>query len=273
MKKGNSPPEGECQCKSYLQFVCYTPLLLFERAFCLTKGKKANKIRYMLKELIDKFYLDNQDNKKQLHFYVSDAGKCPRAIFFKLKQAPAERADPRILRIYEHGEQLHRHIYNILYRLKIGLTTEIPIPTQEIVSGRADAILCLNGENYVLDIKSMNSMIFKNLTSPKIENVYQIQLYMHFFAIKKGLLLYIDKDRQDIKEFVIDYEPALVMTLLNNFQDLKSKLENNQVPSALSNYPKNWQCDYCQYKEICRLAGQEGLDWNVFKDKMSAKSA
>lgn len=226
----------------------------------------------MLKELIDKFYLDNQDNKKQLHFYISDAGKCPRAVFFKLKQAPAEKADPRILRIYEHGEQLHRHLYNVLYRLKIGLTTEIPIPPQEIVSGRADAILCLNGENYVLDIKSMNSMIFRNLTSPKIENVYQIQLYMHFFNIKKGLLLYIDKDRQDIKEFVINYELDLVQTLLNNFQDLKNKVENNQVPPALSDYLSNWQCGYCQFKEICRLAGRDMLDWSQFKEKIMAET-
>ncbi|MDD5750540.1 MAG: PD-(D/E)XK nuclease family protein [Candidatus Pacebacteria bacterium] len=226
----------------------------------------------MLKELIDKFYLDNQENKQQLHFYISDAGKCPRSIFFKLKQAPQEKADPRILRIYEHGEQLHRHLYNVLYRLKIGMTTEIPIPPQEIVSGRADAILCLNGENYVLDIKSMNSMIFRSLTAPKIENVYQVQLYMHFFEIKKAILLYIDKDRQDIKEFVIDYDSNLVQTLLNGFQNLKGKLENNLVPPVLSDYPGGWQCNYCQFKEVCRLAGRDPLDWNRLKEKIIAEN-
>jgi len=224
----------------------------------------------MLRELIDKFYLDNQENKKQLHFYVSDAGKCPRAIFFKLKNAPQEKADPRILRIFEHGEQLHHNLYNILYRLKIGIVTEIPIPPQEIVSGRADAILCLNGENYVLDIKSMNSMIFKNLTAPKIENVYQIQLYMHFFDIKKSILLYIDKDRQDIKEFVVDYDPNLVGTLLSNFRDLKNKVENNQVPVVLSDYPSGWQCKYCQFKEICALAGKQEISWNDFKAEIQS---
>jgi len=226
----------------------------------------------MLKELIDKFYLDNQENKKQTHFYISDAGKCPRSIFFKFKNAPQEKADPRILRIYEHGEQLHRHLYNVLYRLKIGLVTEVPIPPQEIVSGRADAILCLEGENYVMDIKSMNSMIFKSMTAPKIENVYQIQLYMHFFGIKKGLLLYIDKDRQDIKEFVVDYDPNLTATLLKNFNELKIQLENNQVPLALSDYPSNWQCGYCQFKEVCQLAGREMLDWNTFKERIIAEN-
>lgn len=224
----------------------------------------------MLKELIDKFYLDNQENRKQLHFYVTDAGKCPRAVFFKLKQAPSEKMDPRILRIFEHGEQLHRNLYNVLYRLRIGMTTEIPIPPQEIISGRADAILCLNGENYLLDIKSMNSMIFKNLTAPKIENVYQLQLYMHFFDIKKGILLYIDKDRQDIKEFVVDYDRGLNEALLGGFKRLKKQVENNQLPQALNDYPKNWQCGYCQYRQICDLAGRQEISWNDFKNKIQS---
>ena len=133
----------------------------------------------MLKELIDKFYLDQQRDKEQTRFYISDAGKCPRNVFFKFKKAPREKMDARILRIFEHGEYLHRNIFNILYRLRIGMTTEIPIPAQAIISGRADAILCINNENYVLDIKSMNSMVFRNLIQPKEENVYQLQLLLH----------------------------------------------------------------------------------------------
>ncbi|MEK7080354.1 MAG: hypothetical protein AAB925_00785, partial [Patescibacteria group bacterium] len=126
----------------------------------------------MLKELIDQFYLENQKNREQTRFYITDAGKCPRAVFFRFKNAPREPVEARIMRIFEHGESLHRNIFNILYRLRLGVTTEIPIPSQEIISGRADAILCVNNENYVLDIKSMNSMIFRNLAQPKEENVY-----------------------------------------------------------------------------------------------------
>ena len=121
----------------------------------------------MLKELIDQFYLENQKNREQTRFYITDAGKCPRAVFFRFKNAPREAVDARIMRIFEHGENIHRNIFNILYRLRLGVTTEIPIPSQEIISGRADAILCVNNENYVLDIKSINSMIFRNLYAPK----------------------------------------------------------------------------------------------------------
>ena len=222
----------------------------------------------MLKELIDKFYLEQQKNKSQLHFYVTDAGKCPRAIFFKFKNAPGEKADPRILRIFEHGEYLHRNIFNILYRLRIGVVTEVKIPEQEIISGRADAILCLDGENYVLDIKSMNSMVFRKLSSPKEENVCQIQLYLHYFKIKKGILLYIDKDQQEIKEFIVQYDGPLVEQLLFGFTQLNKKIETDTLPVALFDYPTNWQCSYCQYRQICDMAGRQEISWNDFKSKI-----
>jgi len=224
----------------------------------------------MLKELIDQFYLDQQKNKEQTHFYITDAGKCPRSIFFKFKNAPREKMDARILRIYEKGEYLHRNIFNILYRLKLGITTEVQIPAQEIISGRADAILSMNNENYVLDIKSMNSMVFRNLSEPKEENVYQLQLYLHYFNIKKGILLYIDKDQQNIKEFLVEYNPGLVESLLKDFQNLKTKIEKNIIPPRQSDYPENWQCGYCQFKEVCSMADGGEVKWEDFKKKMES---
>jgi CRISPR/Cas system-associated exonuclease Cas4 (RecB family) len=206
----------------------------------------------MLKELIDQFYLDNQKNKEQLHFYITDAGKCPRAVFFKFKNAPREPIDARIMRIFEHGENIHRSIFNILYRLRLGVVTEIPIPSQEIISGRADAILCVGNENYVLDIKSMNIMIFRKLLAPKEENIYQIQLYLHYFNIKKGILLYIDKDQQEMKEFFVDYDEALCKSLLDKFYTLKDQVEKNVLPGRLDDYPRNWQCNYCAFKDTCK---------------------
>lgn len=223
----------------------------------------------MLKELIDQFYLDNQKNKEQTRFYITDAGKCPRAVFFKFKNAPREPIDARIMRIFEHGENIHRSIFNILYRLRLGVVTEIPIPSQEIISGRADAILCVGNQNYVLDIKSMNSMIFRKLVEPKEENIFQIQLYMHFFNITKGILLYIDKDRQEMKEFFVDYDEKLCKDLLDKFYTLKDQVEKNILPERLEDYPKNWQCNYCAFKDICKIT-KDGVSWEDFKKKVES---
>jgi CRISPR/Cas system-associated exonuclease Cas4 (RecB family) len=226
----------------------------------------------MLKELIDQFYLDREKEKKQkdrIQFFISEVGKCPRAIFFKFKKAPAEEIEPERLRIYDHGDLLHKMILNPLESLGLVRASEIPIPPQQIISGRADAIISINGEEYVLDIKSISGRLnFSKMEKPMPEHLWQVQLYMHFFRKNKGILLYINKDTQEIKEFVFDYDKKLVKELLDWFEKLKEKIKKNLVPIRLADWPDNWQCQTCQFKEICKLAGEKEIPWENFKEKI-----
>jgi len=97
----------------------------------------------MLKELIDKFYLDRKKDKEQQHFYVSEAGKCPRQIFFKFKNAPRKEMEANILRLFDHGDHMHQLIMKPLLSTREVrvVTAEVDIPPQELVRGRADAII------------------------------------------------------------------------------------------------------------------------------------
>lgn len=207
----------------------------------------------MIKELIDNFFAkQGQDQKPQTRFYISDAGNCSRAIFFNFTGAPKKSLDPRLSRIFQKGTKIHNDVFSLLYQLPdIKLVTEVHIPEQPLITGRADAIAEINGENYVVDIKSINSFIFKGLTHPKPEDLYQIQLYLHFFNIKKGILFYMDKDRQEIREFLVNYDPILVHSLLANFKKLKGQIDGNEIPERLSDYPKNWRCKYCRFSSAC----------------------
>lgn len=224
----------------------------------------------MLKELIDKFYLEKQRDGKQHHFYITDAGKCPRAVFFKFKNAPREEMDANILRIFEHGDHIHEMIMKPLLSIRDihVVASEVNIPPQELVSGRADAILSDGKQLYVLDIKSMNSMVFRNLNEPKSENIDQIQLYLHYFRILKGILLYVSKDNQDLKEFAIDYNKRQSEGLLAGLADLKKKIDSNMIPSRISGYSDDWQCRYCQFKEVCKMTNGNEMKWEEFKEKM-----
>jgi CRISPR/Cas system-associated exonuclease Cas4 (RecB family) len=222
----------------------------------------------MLKELIDQFYLDRQRYREQHHFYITDAGKCGRAIFFKFKNVPRGKMEARILRMFDHGDYMQMQILSTLFSLGIVRASEINIPPQELISGRADAIINLNNELYVIDFKSMNSMIFKGLTEPKDENVNQIQLYLHYFKIPKGILLYINKDTLELKEFLIQYNSRLALSLLKGLENLNKKINTNVVPERLADYPKNWQCMYCQFKDICAAAGEGEIKWENFKKKV-----
>jgi len=225
----------------------------------------------MLKELIDKFYLDRQKDREQHHFYITDAGKCGRAIFFKFKNVPREKMEARVLRMFDHGDYIQMQILSILLSLGIVRASEVNIPPQELVSGRADAICTLGNELYVVDFKSMNSMVFKNLQEAKAENVNQLQLYLHFFKIPKGILLYVNKDTLELKEFLVNYNSTLTQALLKDLAILKSKLNANIIPQRLPEYPENWQCQYCQFKEICSMAGGGEMNWDDFKKKIETQ--
>lgn len=219
----------------------------------------------MLKELIDQFYLDKHRDREQSHFYITDAGKCPRAIFFKFKNMPREKMEARMLRLFDHGDYIQMQLLNTLFSLGIVRASEVNIPPQALISGRADAIVTLNNELYVVDFKSMNSMIFRKLEAPKEENVNQIQLYMHYFKIPKGILLYMSKDTSELKDFPIQYNAKLVQGLLKGLEALDKKLKADLVPEPLPDYPRNWQCQYCQFRDICSAAGKSEVKWEDCK--------
>ena len=222
----------------------------------------------MLKDLINQFFLDRERDKEQHHFYITDAGKCERAIFFKFKNVPREKMTADVLRMLDHGDYVQMHILNCLFSLGIVRASEIKIPPQEIISGRADAIVTLNNELYVVDFKSMNSYKFKALEAPPGENVNQIQLYLHYFGIPKGILLYVDKNTLALKEFLIDYNPLLAESLIKSLEGLKKKIDTNIIPQRLEDYPDNTQCKYCAFKEICTMAVGTEMNWEEFKARV-----
>lgn len=227
----------------------------------------------MLKEIIDKFYTDRKKDRTQHHFYITDAGRCPRAIFFKFKNAPQKEIEPHFLRLFDHGDHMHQLIMKSLFSTRdihvVG--AEITISPQELISGRADAIISDGKELYVLDIKSMNSMVFRTLTEPKEENVNQIQLYLHYFEIKKGILLYVNKDSLELKEFIVDYDKTKAKTLLDGLSNLKSKIEADVVPSRIDEYPTHWQCRYCSFREICDIGEGGEMGWEELKAKITSQ--
>lgn len=228
----------------------------------------------MLREIIDKFYLDRQKDKNQHHFYISDAGRCSRSIFFKFKNAPRKEMEANILRLFDHGDHIHKLIMKPLLSTRDihVVASEVNIPPQELVSGRADAVISDGKELYVLDIKSMNSMGFRYLDKAKEESINQIQLYLHYFKIKKGILLYVNKDDQKLKEFIVDYNQVQAQSLLGELANLKKQIDSNIIPPRFPGYPDNWQCKYCQFREICDIGEAGEMNWDDLKAKIQSQS-
>ncbi|MFH1582493.1 MAG: PD-(D/E)XK nuclease family protein [bacterium] len=228
---------------------------------------------FNLSDLIDKFYLDKQRDREQKHFYITDAGRCARSLFFKFKNVPKKDMEPNILRLFDHGDHMHQLIMKPLLSMRDVhvVASEVNIPPQELISGRADAIISDGKNMYVLDIKSMNSMLFEKMIEPKSENVDQIQMYLHYFKVPKGILLYVNKNTLALKEYIVDYDKKRVLGLLKYLEQTKKKIDTNIVPDRIEEYPDSWQCRYCQFKELCVLANSGELTWVDFQKKVELR--
>ncbi len=217
----------------------------------------------MIIEKIEEFYLSKKEERERAHFYITDSGKCPRAVYFQFKKYPKKELDAIFLRKMHQGDHVHMRTMEVLISLGIVKAIEIEIPPQEIINGRADAILNIDNEPYVLEIKSINDFGFKKLSKPDEDHYKQIQLYMHYFKINKGIILYENKDNQELKEFKIEYDSGLVEFVLYKLKELKQNIDNNllpKVPESIMTGSESWKCSYCPYVESCSKESEKEND-------------
>ena len=78
----------------------------------------------------------------------------------------------------------------------------------------------------------------------------------------------MSKDTSDLKEFIIQYNSSLVKNLLSGLEFLNKKIKANIIPERLADYPQSWQCQYCQFKDICSAANGGEVKWEDFKKKI-----
>ena len=204
----------------------------------------------MLKEIIDQFYRDSFEERDRFYFYISDAGKCPRALYFQFKKVPRKQPNPRILRVFDEGDYIHMRLMSVLFSLGVAKAVEVSIPPRELIHGRADAIVVFDNTPYVLEIKSTSDFNFRKLKKPQPYHLKQLQLYMHYFKIAKGILLYENKDNQRLKEFLIEYDPNIVEKLLKDFELLREQIKKDVIP-AIPESIESWRCRYCDYRREC----------------------
>ncbi len=153
---------------------------------------------------------------------------------------------------------------------------EVPIYDEDHhIIGHADGHVNLNDEDYLIEIKSVgigtfryenfplfNRYATKDITAdqmwgdvnrPFLSHLKQGSLYMHCTGIKKMIFIYEWKASQDIKEFVVSYQPEVVSDILATC----STGLKHMGKGAISPRPdwidtKDHQaCKYCTYKKLC----------------------
>jgi CRISPR/Cas system-associated exonuclease Cas4 (RecB family) len=204
-------------------------------------------------------YIARESRGKTIgRYYPSEIGSCMRKVWYSYHYP--KQLEPDILKIFEVGNMMHDLVVKVLESEKNQdvqlLQSEFPLKIETpdfLISGRVDDLVLVktSGKTFVVEVKSTKSIDYVQEASEA--HVMQLQLYMHATGIHNGIVLYVDKNNLQSKQFLVEYSKENVKEILERFAELHSLLTSKLLPidEAKKDAKKQWMCRFCEYAEKC----------------------
>lgn len=206
-------------------------------------------------------------NRVGLHasaIIVGDKDFCVREQVLSLlyEQLQGENVPINLKRIFEEGNAIHEKWQRLFIRGGLGKAEDMDFSRfnkKYELSFTPDAIITINGEKYIVEIKSVNTYQFKNMTKHE-SGTKQLRWYMRLTGIKNGIVLCEDKNTQDFKVFVFHYDEIAAdvtdhfIERLEEIQYYKQRLlEEKKAPKRhpeCTSYSSK-RCMKCNMRDVC----------------------
>lgn len=188
---------------------------------------------------------------KSLEFSAMLGTACHEEIQTNLKNALGENwVDvPTFLTVVH---KLSREPYDYTIRKQGELETQIEFFNPP-VKFSCDGILKLEGEFYLLEIKTSEYQSFKSLKAPKPQHIDQIKCYCSLLELNKALVLYQDRLYGDIKCYEITVQDYEMQEIYDRMNKVLEYVDKNIAPPRLPN--GDYWCTYCKYRQRCKQWG------------------
>ena len=123
------------------------------------------------------------------------------------------------------------------------------------IQGTADGIIKWGKDVFLLEIKSMNSHVFDRTV--KVPDYYlpQVNMYMKGHGVGKCLFWCENKNTQEIKEFIVSYDPKVIESHLKLVKEANKYINKKIVPQCNKCTIRHGleYCKTCEFKTICKL--------------------
>lgn len=127
--------------------------------------------------------------------------------------------------------------------------------TEYNFEGDVDVVLksASTGEWLVVDLKTSKDSSYGRLSDNVVDFKYKIQItiYMWLLDIKQGIILYENKDNQEIKEIYVERDENIVNSIKKTAKDLLEILKQNKIPKRKYDKKTDYSCRYCDYARRC----------------------
>lgn len=198
---------------------------------------------------------------------VSDSAFCMRSQVLSLvyRQLQGEQVKVGLMRIFEEGNSIHEKWQRMFIRAGWSKPTDLDRTrySEDYMMSFTPDIVCMIpdfcDEPMVGEIKSVNTFSFKKQT--KHPSAWkQCQWYMHLTGIKKGFVLSEDKNTQDFRVEVYDYDPDIVQPFVDRAESIVDAYhtlmrDRKMVPRPSdAKKPDCKRCSSCPMRDAC---------WNI----------
>lgn len=200
-------------------------------------------------------------------FIVGEKEFCLRAQVLSLiyKQLQGEQVPVGLKRIFEEGNAVHEKWQRLLIRAGYCKATDLDVTQfnkQYRISFTPD-IICTIPEFYdgqmVGEVKSVNTYQFQKMQyHPSARK--QLQWYMHLTGIHKGFVLSEDKNNQDTKLEVYDYDSMLVAPYIERAEAIKYHYKRVHSEGKMVSRPIDAKTSDCKR---CSKCAMRDACWNI----------
>jgi len=172
-----------------------------------SKPRVRNQDRWFLKSL-DSVLGYTRPWKAVQKFYPSMLGNpCDRYLYYAFHGGLGnQEINPQTQRIFDTGSSLETRMDKYLRKAGIFLASEQTVKLESPpISGRYDFLIRYkNTDRAIIELKSINTRGFEALIdSPKSDHSVQLQIYLNLLGVKNGIVVYENKNDQELKAFKV----------------------------------------------------------------------
>jgi len=194
---------------------------------------------------------------------------CQRQAIFRFTGTRGSRVlDPDQELLFEDGNWRHHKWQYIFYDMErvlgrnrfrvLAIEKFVTIPDL-YVAGSLDVLIAIriNGKwrKYVIDIKGINDRGFTWINqsgAPKDDNVRQLLLYMKAVNVRRGILLYDNKNNNRPKTFTVDFNTEHWEQVQQWVDETITLLQKKKMPHRdISCTPGSMLQESCFYSRLC----------------------
>lgn len=195
---------------------------------------------------------------------VGESKYCARKQILSLvyKQLQGEQIPVNLKRIFEEGNAIHEKWQRLFIRGGFSFPGDLDVTqfNREFKISFTPDIICKIPKFYkgymVGELKSVNTFQFKKMVKHPSAGK-QLQWYMFLTGIHKGFVLSEDKNTQEFKIEVYDYDESIVAPFIKRAKDIKkgykNLLDNHKLVRRPidATSPDCKRCQKCSMKNAC----------------------